>query len=63
MDKTYYSDEDITLVDSIRRLSQRVHFSDSKKDSVHSRFILEVIDDMQQEVEMIKYGRAVSSGK
>ncbi len=61
----YYStdsnDEDITLIDTIRKISDRVSLNGSKQDNAHSRFLLEMIEDMNEQVESIKYSRKVSS--
>jgi hypothetical protein len=58
-DNTY--DEDITLIDSIRKISNRISLYGSKQDTVHSQFLSEVVEDMKEQVEPIKYFSRTSS--
>lgn len=51
-------DEDITLINSIRKISYQVSFHDSEPDMAHSQFLLEVIDDMEQQVKSRRNLRA-----
>jgi hypothetical protein len=61
----YYKDpydDDITLIDTIRNISDRISLNGSKQDNAHSEFLLEMIEDMSEQVESIKYYRKASSG-
>jgi hypothetical protein len=61
----YYStdsnDDDITLIDTIREISSRISLNGSKQNNAHSQFLLEMIEDMNEQVESIKYSRKASS--
>lgn len=54
-------DDDITLIDTIRKISSRISLNGSKQDNAHSQFLLEMVDDMMQQVESIKQARKASS--
>lgn len=55
------SNDDITLIDTIRKISGRISFNGSKQDKAHSQFLLEMIDDMMEQVESIEHSRKSSS--
>jgi hypothetical protein len=55
------SDDDITLVDTIRNISGRISLNGSKQDNAHSQFLREMVDDMTEQVESIKHSRKASS--
>ena len=54
------SDEDITLIDTIRKISERISLNGSKQDNAHALFLLEMVDDLHDQVESIKYSRRAS---
>lgn len=45
-----YMDEDITLIDSIKKISSQISFSGSDLDIAHSQFLLEIVEDMEEQV-------------
>jgi bacterioferritin (cytochrome b1) len=53
--------DDITLVDSIRKISSRISLYGSKQDAVHSQFLSEVVEDMEEQVELLQYSPRTSS--
>ncbi len=55
------SDDDITLIDTIRNISERIGVSHCKAEQAHAEFLREVMEDMQQQVESIRHQRAQSS--
>ena len=62
MDEPKYPiDADITLVDTIEKISSRIVFSGSKQDLAHTAFLLEVVEDMQAQVDSVRHLRSISA--
>jgi len=55
------SDDDITLIDTIRNISRRIVVSSCKAEQAHAEFLHEVMEDMQQQVQTIRRQRGLSS--
>ena len=54
--------EERRLVDTINRMSRQIHFSTLHKGtSRHSRFLTEVIEHLEDQLESIRKNRQVSS--
>jgi hypothetical protein len=58
---TDLNDDDITLIDTIRNISGHICLYGSKQDTAHSEFLLEVVEDMREQVESIRYYHTISS--
>ena len=54
--------EERRLVDTINRMSRQIHFSSLHKGaSSHSKFLTEVIEQLEDQLESIRKNRQVSS--
>ena len=62
MEESKYFAEDKILVDTIRKISGRVNFAGSERDAAHSRFLLEMIEDLEVQLHSFKHHRAISPG-
>lgn len=62
MEESKYLADDKILVDTIRKISGRVNFAGSDRDAAHSRFLLEMIEDMEAQLDSIKHHQAISPG-
>lgn len=58
---THSNDDDITLIDTIKKISQRISFNGSKQDDAHAEFLLEMVEDMQDQVDLIKFSRRAAT--
>ncbi len=59
MDNNYPREEN--LIDTIRKISKHVNFTGSKRDSAHSQFLLDMIEDMEGQIDSIRQNRVLSS--
>lgn len=61
MKQSNHIDEDITLIDTIQKISDRISYSGSKQDIAHSQFLLEMVEDMEAQVHYRRQQRTVFS--
>ena len=62
MDQSRYpNDADLKLIDTIERISSRIVFSGSKQDLAHTKFLLEVVEDMKAKVDSVRHLRSISA--
>ena len=62
MEELKYFTEDKMLIDTIRKISRRVNFAGSERDASHSRFLLEMIEDIEAQLDSNRHQRAISPG-
>jgi hypothetical protein len=61
MNNSYIApDSEKHLIDSINKLSSQLYFRVEKNQSIHSSFLQEIIEDMEEQLNMIRRARELT---